>query len=266
MVLFDAVPTYYKNKNQQKNIFVKKFPYFWEFLRFAPCLVRYHFPESLWEQKCKLSEKSAFSNSLETWSNCSGHLLHSEAGRIVFVVVEWTHVLSQISLLISNIVDVSKTNGYLFVSISDLFEREEITKWEARARKLSPTINFLPNSFVTTLMDSRVFDSCSKIWEYFAKMAKFSIAGSKKLKKFLTCRAIWFALLFFWWIIVQFTWFNLLAKFQSCRSSQKRVATGQTKSKKSLPCQKLIQLQYFYSNPTYCWLIDLKNFTKAKYV
>ena len=38
----------------------------------------------------------------------------------------------------------------------------------------------------------------------------------------------------FWWIIVQFTWFNRLANFQSWRPTQKRVATGQTKSKKKV--------------------------------
>ena len=39
-----------------------------------------------------------------------------------------------------------------------------------------------------------------------------------------------FALHFFWLIIVEYTWFNRLAKFQSCRP-QRRVATGETKWK-----------------------------------
>ena len=40
----------------------------------------------------------------------------------------------------------------------------------------------------------------------------------------------WVCLLFFWWIIVQYTWFNLLANFQSCRPTQKRVAKGGVKN------------------------------------
>ena len=90
----------------------------------------------------------------------------------------------------------------------------------------------------------------SKEWQRRQTKSKKSLPCQKihsilkaKMRKFLTRPAIGFALLFFWWIIVQYTWFNRLANFQSYRPPQKRVATGQTKLKKSLPCQKLTQME-----------------------
>ena len=67
-----------------------------------------------------------------------------------------------------------------------------------------------------------------------------SLLSKIKLKKFLTRLQFGLPSSFFWWIIVQYNWFNRSAKFQSYRPAQDRVATGQTKSKKSLPCQKLV--------------------------
>ena len=60
------------------------------------------------------------------------------------------------------------------------------------------------------------------------------------VKKFLTSPTIWFALLFFWLIIVEYTWFNRLEKFQSYRPTQKKVATAQTKTKKKSAVSKTL--------------------------
>ena len=59
------------------------------------------------------------------------------------------------------------------------------------------------------------------------------------LKKFLTRPTIRFALLFFWWLIVEYTRFNRLAKFQSCRPPQKKSGNGANKIKKKSAVSKI---------------------------
>ena len=60
-----------------------------------------------------------------------------------------------------------------------------------------------------------------------------------KLKKFVICLTIWVCPPFFLFI-VEFNEFNRLAKFQSCRLTQRRVVTLQTKiNQKKVRCQKI---------------------------
>ena len=89
------------------------------------------------------------------------------------------------------------------------------------------------------------------------------VQGHRRHRKFLTCRAIGFASFFFWWIIVQYTCLNRLAKFQSCRPAQKKSGCEQKPI-----VSKTFDTQFFsfiWNSPRCCTNVK-KVITKKKHV